>query len=126
MNRYLIQINNIKSERLKTIRNCLNGCLIETIDKIKSSFETCFSSNLSKFSDESSNQIEKFTSKTEILKSKEIFDSLVTYLPVNRKSSLVENQHKQLGKVIKKLGCEEITAESSFDQQKNRAGERMF
>ena len=89
-------MNNVISERLKSIRECLNGRLIETVDKIKFSFETCFSSNLSKFSDESSNQIEKFTSKTEILKSKEIFDSLITCLHVGRISSFVENQYTQL------------------------------
>ena len=94
------------------MRKCLNGRLIETVDKIKSSFETCFSSNLSKFGDEPSNEIKNFTTKTEISKSKETFDSLVTCSRVDRISSIVENQHTQLENVIKDLGSEEITAEN--------------
>ena len=94
------------------MRNCLNGRLTETVDKIKSSFETCISSNLSKLSDEPSNEIENFTTKTEISKSKETFDSQVTCLRVDRISSIVENQHTQLENVIKDLGSEEITAEN--------------
>ena len=94
------------------MRNCLNGRLIKTVDKIKSSFKTCFSSNLSKFSDESSKKIKNFTTKTEISKSKETFDSLVTCLRADRISSYVENQQTQLGNMITDLDCEDFTAEN--------------
>ena len=110
---YIITINNVINKRLENIKNCLDGCLVETVGDIQSDFEDYFNSYLNKFNCGSVDETKRLTTKTEILKSKETFDSLVTCLPVDSLLSFVENQHKQLEQVITDLGHGGITAENT-------------
>ena len=104
-------LNNMKKQidvRLSCI-SALDSRLVETVGKVKTSFQTSFSSSLKLVPDKENKDL---TIKDDLLKSKQIFDSLVTFLCVDRLSNHVLTQQKQLEQTLTDLSIEEATAEN--------------
>ena len=88
----------------------LDDRLVETVEKINTLYQSSYSStglNVTLF-----DEIRNLTFEADLLESKQIFDSLVTNLRVDKLSNNVLTQQKQLEQTLTDLSNKETTAEN--------------
>ena len=89
--------------RLTCIKSHLDGRLVETVDKIKISFKSFFSSQLKTLNVNPVDERQNLTLEADILKSKQIFDSVMNNLRVDILLIHVVTQQKQLEETLTDL-----------------------